>query len=341
MLQLNPKQIASVIHAALNIDKPLMIWGAPGCGKSAVARQVVTERKATLIEIRLSQYDSVDIRGVPSVDKESRTTTWNPPSTLPFEGNNAFDPAKHYVLFFDEIVQAIPAVQAVAFQLVLDRAVGEHKLMHNVKVIAAGNRMADRAGANKMLSALANRFIHVEQVPHLDSWCQWAWGKNLNPLPIAFLRLRPDLLSNFDPASPDPAFASCRAWETVCEIVSQKLPTEVRYAMIAGTVGEGPAAELEAFMRVWEKMPNIDGIIMTPDTADIPTDPATLYAVCGALAQRAEKGNFDSIIKYLMRMPSQDYSGFAVKSAVMKQKELVNTRGFNIFASKFADMFTD
>ena len=64
MLQLNPKQIASVIHAALNIDKPLMVWGAPGCGKSAVARQVVDERKASLIEIRLSQYDSVDLNAI-------------------------------------------------------------------------------------------------------------------------------------------------------------------------------------------------------------------------------------------------------------------------------------
>lgn len=338
MLTLNATQLKAAIKAAINIDKPLMVWSGPGIGKSSIMRQITDDDGAQLVDIRLSMWDSVDVRGIPSVVDD--VTVWNPPAILPFESNAAFDNTKPIYLFLDEIMQALPAVQSVAFQLVLDRAVGEHKLMPNVRVIAASNRQTDRGGANRMATPLANRFMHVELIHHLDSWCQWAWGKDLNPLPIAFLRLRPDLLNTFDPAKGDVAFATPRSWETVCEIVTQRVSTDVRYALIAGTIGEGPAAELEAFMRVWEKMPNIDGILMTPDTATVPTDPATLFAVTAALAQRAEKGNFDNIVKYGARLPDE-YSMCMVKDAVRRKPEVQMTKAFNRFAVDHASVWKD
>lgn len=338
MLSLNATQMQSAIRTAMALDKPLMLWSSPGVGKSQIMRQIAEEDDAQLVDIRLSMWDSVDIRGIPSV--VNNTTVWNPPAVLPVEGNCVFDPARPIYLFLDEVMQALPAVQSVAFQLVLDRSAGEHKLMPNVRIVAASNRQADRGGASRMATPLANRFMHVELIAHLDSWCKWAWANDLDPVAVAFLRLRPDLLNTFDPAKGDVAFATPRSWETVCRIVARKLPTDVRYALLAGTVGEGVAAELETFLRTWENMPNIDGIVLNPDSADVPTDPATLYAVCAALAQRAEKGNFSNILKYLARIP-KEFQMMSVKDAVRRLPALQTTQAFTRYAVDNANVWED
>lgn len=338
MLQLHATQMAVAINTAITLNEPLFMWGSPGIGKSDLVRQVAEEHDAQLVDIRLAMWDSVDVRGIPTVT--AGVTHWNPPAVLPFKGNERFDPKRVTLLFMDEILQAMPAVQSVAFQVALDRSIGEHKLMDNVRVIAASNRQSDRAGANRILTALANRFDHVELIPHLDSWCTWAWGKELSALVIAFLRLRPDLLNTFDPAKGDIAFATPRSWSKVCKVVDAKVSVDVRYALIAGLVGEGPASELEAFMRTWETMPNIDGILLTPDGAKVPTDSATLFAVTAALAQRAEKGNFENICKYVDRLP-QEYAMRCVKDSVKRKPEVQMTKAFNKFAVDHADMWQD
>jgi hypothetical protein len=338
MLQLNAKQLVTALHTSFKLDEPLFIWSGPGIGKSDVSTQVTHDVGGQLVDVRLSMWDSVDVRGIPIV--QEGVTTWNPPAVLPFVGNPRFNKDKPIILFLDELMQAMPAVQAVAFQLVLERAVGEHKLMDNVRVIAASNRQSDRAGANRMATPLANRFMHVEMIPHLDSWCEWAWSKDLNPLPVAFLRMRPDLLNTFDPSKGDVAFATPRSWAKVCSIVSAKVPLDVRYPLIAGTIGEGPAAELEAFMRTWESMPNIDALLLNPSEATVPDDPATLFAVTAALAQRAEKGNFDSICTYAQRLP-QEYAMRLVSDSVKRKPEVQITKAFNKFAVANAGMWED
>ena len=61
MLQLNPNQTRSAVEASMMARVPLMLWGAPGIGKSNVVEQIAHDLGATLIDIRLSQYDSVDL----------------------------------------------------------------------------------------------------------------------------------------------------------------------------------------------------------------------------------------------------------------------------------------
>ena len=339
MLQLNAQQLQPALRAMLTLDKPLMIWSSPGVGKSDIIASLAESLDADLIDIRLSMWDSVDVRGIPSVTKAG-VTVWNPPAVLPFEGNPNFDPKKTKVLFLDEAMQALLAVQAVAFQLVLDRKVGEHVLQPNTYVFMASNRQTDKAGANRMATPLANRLTHVELVPHLDSWCGWAFAHDKNPLPIAFLRMKPDLLNTFDPSKCDVAFATPRSWATVCDIVSQKLDPATRYALIAGTIGEGPATELEAFMRTWERMPVIESLIMNPTTAPVPTEMDILFSVSTALASRAEKGNFANIAEYLVRLPDE-FAMLCIKDSVRRKPEVQTTKAFNQMAVKYAKIWQD
>ena len=140
---MRPSQVTQALEYLIKAKQPVMLHGSPGVGKSQVVKQVADKLGIEMIDLRLSQLDPVDLRGVPSVDKikvgktEVGKTNWNVPSFLPTEGNG--------ILFLDEINSAAQATQAAAYQLVLDRKLGDYELPSGWAMVAAGNRSTDRA----------------------------------------------------------------------------------------------------------------------------------------------------------------------------------------------------
>ena len=69
---------------------------------------------------------------------------------------------KIHIVFLDEITNALPSIQGMAFNIVLDREVnGKWKLPENARIAAAGNDMGDSISANELSEPLFNRFAHV------------------------------------------------------------------------------------------------------------------------------------------------------------------------------------
>jgi MoxR-like ATPase len=152
-MHITPTQATAAIAAALNADLPFFLEGAPGIGKSAIAKQAAQAAGLEFRDIRLPLLDPVDLRGIPSV--ANGRTKWNPPSFLPRE-----DEAPT-LLFFDELSAAAPAMQAAAYQIIWDRACGEYQLPAHTRIGAAGNRQSDKAVAYRVSSALRSRFISL------------------------------------------------------------------------------------------------------------------------------------------------------------------------------------
>ena len=171
---MRPKQIAQVIQRAAKAQiegdediQPIFIEGPPGVGKSAVVKQVADELKIGFIDVRLAQMDPTDLRGCLYVAKnasgqeEARYAT---SSVFPK------DPAAKLILFLDELASAPPLTQASAYQLTLDRKIGEYSLPDGCYMVAAGNTLADRAVVYRMSTALASRFSWITYELSLDHW---------------------------------------------------------------------------------------------------------------------------------------------------------------------------
>ncbi|MCK5721481.1 MAG: AAA family ATPase, partial [Gammaproteobacteria bacterium] len=128
---------------------PVMLWGAPGVGKSQIISQIAARHNAPLIDIRLSQMEPSDLRGIPF--REGDRVEWAIPSMLPNEkihGANG-------ILFLDEITSAPPSVSAAAYQLILDRKLGDYEVPKGWAIFAAGNRQGDRGVTYTMPAPLA------------------------------------------------------------------------------------------------------------------------------------------------------------------------------------------
>lgn len=324
---MKPTRITEALKVCIAAKQPTFLWGPPGVGKSDVVRQVAEELGYKLADVRAVLLDPVDLRGLPIVsENEAR---WVPPSFLPKKGK--------WILFLDELNAAPQLVQASCYQLVLDRKLGEYKLPKDCVVIAAGNRETDRAVTSRMPSALANRFIHLNFDVDLEDWVAWALDQGIETSIIAFLRFRPELLHKFDPQRNEKAFPTPRSWEFTSNILSAA-NTEIEYDLAAGIVGEGAATELIGFMRICKNLPDPDVVLMAPDKADVPEDPATLYAICGALAHKASEQNIKRVIQYANRLPVE-FSVLLVRDCVKKKdSNLSQTRAFIDWLSKHSEV---
>ena len=273
---------------------PVMLWGAPGVGKSQMVAQVGVRHKVPVIDIRLSQMEPSDLRGIPF--RDHALVEWAIPSMLP-------DAARHGnagILFLDEITSAVPSVSAAAYQLILDRRLGDYRVPEGWAIFAAGNRQGDRGVTYTMPAPLANRFSHFEVDLNLDDWVAWAYQNNIDERIIGFLRFRPEQLFNFDPAHNPVAFPTPRSWEFAHRAL-QKFGDSP--ALLLGTLQAcvGPAAgiELKAFVDSLDQMPDLDAILRGEDIK-APKEVDLQYAVASSLVGRAirAKGTADAAVVY-------------------------------------------
>lgn len=311
-------QTVTAVERCLIARVPLMIWGPPGVGKSAAVRSISQSQSIGLIDVRASQTDPVDWRGVPSVD--SGITRFNPPSFLPREGRG--------ILFLDELSAAAHAVQVAIYQLLLDRSLGDYHLPDGWHVIGAGNRAEDRAVSTRMSSALANRLVHLTMSVDVDVWLNWFWDNPLSDLVETvgfFISFRRELLHAFDPSSKDLAFPTPRSWEMVAKLQAAGLDAGIEAEVISGTVGTGAAAEYLAFCRIYRSLPSLDGILLDPDGSLLPEEPSARAATVAGLSRKAAPSNIGAILRYCGRM-SREMEFMAMHLSRRHDPEIENTK---------------
>jgi MoxR-like ATPase len=284
------------LQVVLPTRRPAFIWGGPGVGKSSVVRAAADALNLCLVDLRATLLDPVDLRGLPRLVQD--TAVWCAPAFLPRSGSG--------VLFLDELGQAAPAVQAACLQLTLDRRIGEYELPPGWAVVAAANRAEDRAGGHRLISPLLNRFIHLDLDVDPEDWQTWAVTAGIAPEIRSFLRFRPGLLYQFDPATNPRAFATPRSWAFVSDVLAAPSPDRSA-EVVAGCVGEGAAAEFVGFLQLYRELPDVDAALAHPDTAPVPREPAVLYALVGAVVERVRAGAAPAAaaVRYCSRLPDE------------------------------------
>ena len=310
---MRPAQLLTVLDTEFHGTKqgqhtPVMLWGPPGVGKSQMILQIGARNQVPVIDIRLSQMEPSDLRGIPF--KSGSRVEWAVPSLLPhvdLHGENG-------ILFLDEITSAAPSVSAAAYQLILDRCLGDYRIPDGWAIFAAGNRQGDRGVTYTMPAPLANRFSHFEFETNLDDWVGWAYRNGIDERVIAFLRFRPELLFDFDPAHNPVAFPSPRSWEFAHRGLRKfdRHPQLLQGALQA-CVGPAAGIELNAFVNSLDQMPDLDAIIAGEEVA-VPTEIDLQYAVAAALVGRAIRAAeqhsgaaiIGNILRYAGRFPQRE-----------------------------------
>ena len=291
MKQLSINKLTTFLNKIIErkIRSSIMIWGAPGIGKSSVISQIADSNNFGLIDLRISQLAPTDLRGIPV--PSGNKAHWFPPEFLPTEGKG--------ILFLDEINMAPPAVQGIAQQLILDRKVGSYRVPDGWYIWSAGNRKEDHAAVFDMPAPLANRFIHLEVKTDLKEFKSYALENKIDDKIISFLNFRPKLLHKIDKNSP--SWPSPRSWSIANDLLKADIDVDP-------AIGNAAAAEFRSFCKIYKTLPNIEPILKGKSSPKFPEDLSAKYALCCALSVRAKNlKEVENAFAYLSKKASLEW----------------------------------
>ena len=306
------------------------LWSSPGIGKSEVTRQIAAELSWNLIEFRANLREQVDLRGIPTVEvlaDGSKVTRWLVPDELPREDRDG----KYGILFLDEMNTASTQMQAALFQLVLERRLGDYTLPEGWVIVAAGNAVSDRAAAQRMPTALRNRFAHLYILPDVAAWAKWAVKNGVAPEFVAFARFRRALFDRGLPVGDENAYLTFRSFTHASEFVNE--PVDLRCDLFASLVGDDAATEIDGFIKLYQSLGSLEDIIEHPETAKLPVEASERYAVATGLARLATRKNFARIMKYANRL-DDERATLLVHDATMRDPKLKETTEYGAWAVK-------
>jgi hypothetical protein len=303
--QVGPKGAKKSIRFAIKKRRPVFLWGPPGIGKSDIVKQIGEDAGREVIDVRLALWEPTDIKGIPYYNADQGKMVWAPPAELPT------NPESTAIIFLDELNSAPPAVQAAAYQLILNRRVGTYELPKGVDVVAAGNREGDRGVTYRMPAPLANRFIHLEAKVDFDDFQEWAVMNAVHPEVLGYVGFAKQDLYDFDPKSPSKAFATPRSWVFVSDLLKDEdCDSDTLHNLVAGAVGDGLAVKFMAHRKIAGRLPKaediLDGKVKDLQVKEVSAMYSLTVSLCYELKDRADKKTkgwdsmADNFFRYMM-----------------------------------------
>jgi hypothetical protein len=307
MLALSPPELLELLKTLLRSNG---VRVGPA-GKRARARQ----RRARAVRVALgTQIAPEDLIGVPRIREISPgrfATEFCPPG--------AILRSTPFLLFVDELNSAVPDVQKAFYSLILDRRLGDYELPPGSRVVAAGNRVEDRALVRPMATALANRCStsrsnRTRRVARMATVA-------VQPLVLAFIRARPDRLCETPPSDATPAYPTPRAWHMLSDAIAAT-STRLWPALAAGTVGDRAGAEFAAFAVRALDAPTLEAVAR--GEAPVPRDPELIYFLgASCLARLAshskEDGELAAKVVIALGSVSKEVAVWAVDAALSQR----------------------
>lgn len=367
-LTLKPSEIVVALRAMMPTKRAVFVWGPPGISKSAVSKQVATQEGIAFVDVRLSQMDPTDLRGIPYpvIDGGVHGVKWSAPLTLPRDidfsdvielnaadsrvvkfynplGKNGIhyctdpkvslrsltpgaearivsqNPDRVEIALFngdtmvpgqvrvdvtgkaralvglEEFNSAAPSVQAAAYELILDRSLGEYSVPEGVYLIAMGNRDTDKGVTFKMPTPVMNRFVHIEMRVDFDDWQRWALLSNVNPEVVGYLTAFKHQLFEFEAGSAARGFQTPRSWEFVSDILNHNndLPEMVMLGLVTGAIGDGAGIQFTEFRKIAADLPDARDILSgklkkLPKKVEVSLAYALTTTLCYELKSRAD-----------------------------------------------------
>ena len=330
--QVGPKAAKKSIRKALAVRRPTFLWGPPGIGKSDVVKQIGEDLEREVIDVRLALWEPTDIKGIPYYNSDAGKMVWAPPAELPTDADSTA------IIFLDELNSAPPAVQAAAYQLILNRRVGTYVLPKGVDVVAAGNREGDRGVTYRMPAPLANRFVHLEMKVDFDDFQDWATLNKVHPEVVGYVGFAKQDLYDFDPKGASKAFATPRSWVFVSDLLSDDdVDVDTLHNLIAGAVGDGLAVKFMAHRKIAGKLPKaediLDGKVKDLQIKEVSAMYSLTVSLCYELKDRADKkvkdwdAMADRFFAYMMQ-------NFPTELVVMGAKTALTNYDLPLDASK-------
>ena len=286
-----------IIKGAIESGIAVFLHGPSSEGKSARVKQI--DPDCVIIYLRNATPESLNGKSVYN-QTTGEMIDVKPSWLKKLEEKCEKEPDKLHIVFFDEITNALPSIQGISFNIVLDREVnGIWKLPENARIVAAGNDIEDSLAANQLAEPLFNRFAHVYIKTTLEGWLKWASEKNIHPAICSYIAYKngETLRSKYDGKKPN---ADPRKWE----MASKMLYKTEKPEMLRALVGEEITKEFIQFCS--QRMITLEDVI-NENYKDIDIEELNIaekHATIMCLLQ-VEKDNIEKVREFVKKLGSE------------------------------------
>jgi hypothetical protein len=257
------REMKEIIKSSTSDDLPVFMHGMAGLGKTTIFYQLCQELRCKGIKFDAHLKDPTDLKGYLFAVQENgkHIAKYIPPDDLPqLERDGEFG-----IIFFDEILFAVPAMQNALHGFLQENRIGDYHLPPKWLKLAASNREIDQSHLYEMGGPTRNRFRHYQIIPNPYEWIvDWAIPNNINPLVTSYVKLHPDYFCML----PDGhlTFITPRILEQLSKELDKNYPTvkrmvgdneyvdvDLRKEAVKSCIGEGLATEFFAHCLIGEE----------------------------------------------------------------------------------------
>ena len=315
-----------IIRGAIESGVAVFLHGQSSEGKSARVKQI--DPDCVIIYLRNATPESLNGKSVYNSETGEMIDV-KPTWLKKLEERCEKDPDNYHIVFLDEITNALPSIQGIAFNIVLDREVnGIWQLPKNARIVAAGNDMKDSLAANQLAEPLFNRFAHVYIQTTVESWLQWASEHNIHPAIYAYIAYKKgeSLRSKYDGEKPN---ADPRKWE----MASKMLYATGQPEMLRALVGEDITREFVRFCN--QRVITLDDVLKGNYTErDLQMNTSEIYATAMGLSQ-VDEANFEKVREFVLKLGGEPCAifdslwthGDESRMEIVAEARLANSRG--------------
>ena len=343
------------------------IVSAPGAGKSSVLKNEVRDTLSQIYGERFGfcgdketawlcpSLDAPDSRGflVPTKDASGEAASYFTKSPM-LPSKAYLEQYPRGIMVLDERNMADLLMQKALSPTVLDKQLGDHFLPEGWMVVSCSNRISDRAGVIRPPMHLVNRECTINIENDVTSWAVWAETHDVHLMGVAFAKRFPGVAFSDAVPNTDGPYSTARSFTAAVNYLSVKagrdskgqlrmdLPTDPRtQQVVAGHVGDGTAAQMFAFFKLHDKLPDIEDIEKDPLKAKCPDVLDAGYAAAQMCVHHAKPGNVDKLWTYVERLPRELQVSTAVSLIKRSGGVLINSKSLGAWVAKNRALVTN
>ncbi len=255
-------------------QRPVLLMGPPGIGKTQIMEQVARECGIALVAYTITHHTRQSAIGLPFISEkeyggEKKQVTEYTMSEIVASVYDKMEETglREGILFIDEVNCVSETLAPAMLQFLQYKTFGNHKIPDGWIITAAGNPPEYNKSVREFDIATLDRIKRIDVEADFNVWKEYAAKVNIHSAVLSYLMARPQYFYQVETTVDGKIFATPRGWEDLSEFlkVYEKLDLSFDREVVGqyiqhAKIAKDFAAYLELY-RKYQSLYQIDEIL--------------------------------------------------------------------------------